>query len=81
MNKLIKKYINIVSEVGDMESYMYLGVPIGYEKVRNSLAYYTKKVKRLIKPMTQEERVLFGGYGEVPERFKQFDDYISKIYS
>ena len=79
-NRLIYKYIDVASAVGDMESYMYLGVPIGYERARDILSIHTKKIKRLIKPMTQDERVLFGGYNKIPERFNQYNDYISKIH-
>ena len=80
MNRLIKKYINIVQVVGDMESYSYLGEAVGYRVARNKLASITKKVKRIVVPMSSKERIEFGGYGKVPERFEEYNDYISKIY-
>lgn len=53
--------------LGDMDSYWYLGKPIGYEIQRDRVAFWTKMAKRFgIKIMTPDERIQFGGYGIEP---------------
>ena len=57
-NNLIHKYIDIVSEVGDMESYMYMGVPIGYEKARDILSIYTINIAKRLKELKSKAKLV-----------------------
>jgi hypothetical protein len=72
---VIKRYLLNAYKVGEMESYAYIGEPIGYDIARNSLAFWTKKLHKhfkSIKPLSSTERFEFGGYNHAPERIHKY---------
>ena len=77
---ILKRYREAAADIGDMESYMYIGVPAGYQFARDRLAFYTIRMKRngmKNKIMDGEERVKFGGYGMEPLQ-KQEKKYVRR---
>jgi len=62
---IVKEYLHCAQVVGDMESYSYVGVPVGYENWRNNLAIVTRKIRNLgYIPFNQDQRIKYGGYGQ-----------------
>ena len=69
---IIDEYKHVAEVVGDMESYIYMGEPIGYRNWRNNLAIMTRKLRSIgYIPFTKNERFLYGGYGEKIELRKR----------
>lgn len=64
INRIRKRYRSACYEVGCAESYWFMGEAIGYQLMRDNLAYWTKQTKKFkIQIANKEERIKFGGYG------------------
>lgn len=63
-SRIKKNYLQAVCILGDMESYSYLGTPVGHKQARDNVAYWTKRLIKIgYRPFTPDERIKFGGYG------------------
>lgn len=69
-----RRYLKLAWVVGDMESYLYMGVAVGYEGARNALAKWTRIIRKHgYTPLTQAERINLGGYSVDDAVKRKFD--------
>lgn len=69
---LVWRYGRLSLIFGDMLSYSYMGIPVGFERIERRIRSLEKKLQDLgYETYSDEEKILAGGYGESPRLIKK----------